>query len=182
MNKEDLPKDFWIKEIEVQVMPGTRIPEKLGELWDWANKNLKKLEKLKVNMNGIEITMEVKDQLTRIEMKAKTTATIRNLIAQELQYCISAPGKSGKGPEFEQGFMAGLKQAAIIIASVSVREQVNGFVPCPHCGSIHISISDGRTGEGAPFYYAECHDCGAFGGPDETDRDEARKNWNARVI
>jgi hypothetical protein len=35
----------------------------------------------------------------------------RSALAQELQWCMSNAGESGKSAEFEQGFMEGVKQA-----------------------------------------------------------------------
>jgi len=42
--------------------------------------------------------------------------------------------------------------------------------PCPFCGSKNISKSMGENGDGTPWPYIECDDCGASTEPDVWNR------------
>ena len=53
---EVLPRDFWLKEMELQAMPGRMIPDMIADLWNWVLKHGKKYEKFSSSMNGIKVT------------------------------------------------------------------------------------------------------------------------------
>jgi hypothetical protein len=44
---------------------------------------------------------------------------------------------------------------------------------CPFCGSTSVSESQGETGDGKPWPYIECEECGASAEPDV---------WNRRAL
>lgn len=44
--------------------------------------------------------------------------------------------------------------------------------PCPFCGSLEISRSVGKMGDGSQWNYIECDECGSSAEPDI---------WNRRV-
>lgn len=46
--------------------------------------------------------------------------------------------------------------------------------PCPFCGSDNISDSIGQTGDGKPWPYVECENCGASAEPDIWNRRDGR--------
>jgi len=61
-------------------------------------------------------------------------------------------------------------------AAPSVRPSIDEdteLLPCPFCGSDNVSLSQGSSANGAPWFYIECEDCSACA---ETNQ------WNKRTI
>lgn len=57
---------------------------------------------------------------------------MKSAIEQEIEWCEANMGASGNGPEFEKGFIAGLKQALRFEKAVEQSREMDGCSECGH--------------------------------------------------
>jgi len=58
---------------------------------------------------------------------------MKQALDQEIKWCRANRGKSGKGPDFEEGFLAGLKQAKRLLAALPKTEGIYCVACCEEC-------------------------------------------------
>ena len=64
------------------------------------------------------------------------------------------------------------------------RSDLKDILPCPFCGSNHVSHSVGEYGDGSDSYYIECQSCAATadgGGHGKSTKQGAIQAWNTRA-
>lgn len=59
----------------------------------------------------------------------------------------------------------------VVLPEPAMNEE--GYLPCPFCGSDHVSLSTGEKADGEPWYYIECESCTATAEPEK---------WNERAL
>lgn len=67
----------------------------------------------------VQESIEEPDVYSQTIKPLDTSAYSSDLLAKELRWCMGHDGESGRGAEFEQGFMEGVKQAMRLLSTPS---------------------------------------------------------------